>query len=407
MLRNRIIYVAVLILTVIFAYFCPGMVSSLFFYTVLFIPVASLLHTVYVYLRFSYLQEIDKKFITKGEKVCFHVDIVNESKVLYPYVEILFYGVDTIFNKHFKTKKIAILPHSAGRYDFELECQYRGYYEVGLKRIRIKDFLGLFSLSYKVSEPRYVTVYPRIVALDSFPISTNKLSYVEGMLSHKEEDQLTVSDTRQYAYGDSIKRIHWKLSAKKGEILVKNYDGAVTVGATILLDLEKNPYEVMQNTILEDKVIEVTVAVIYYCLQHHIKVDFKYHQEELDTKEASDFSHFEELYRILFKIKFDSEIAFSNMTRLALEGNFKTNTIVFITSNLSEKLYSQISRHKEHGFNMILIYISPEDIAPKNAAKKQEISTILSALQEINVKAYEIQINDDIKYVLESYGLWE
>lgn len=400
MRRNRITYSVVLIAAITFSYFYPGNVSSMFFYTVLLIPIASLLYTFYIYQKFTYLQGVDKKFVTKGETVYFNIDIVNETKFLYPYVEIIFYGVDTIFTKHFKAKRIAVLPDATGRYSFELECQYRGYYEVGLKEIKIKDFLGIFSFKYQVLQPRYITVYPRIVVLDTFPIRTNKLSYVEGELNAKEEDQMTLSNIRQYVYGDSIKKIHWKLSAKKDEIMVKNFDSTVNKGITILLDLTKNPYTVVQNTILEDKVVEVTVAIVHYALTHDIEVEFIYHDDSMKKEKAEDYSYFESIYKTLFKIKFESEATFVDTVKLALLGDVSRNTLILITSNLDDKVYSQISMQYHLGYEVILIYISPETLVPAKEAQKAEQKAVLSALKEMNVKAYEIHINDDIKYIL-------
>lgn len=401
MIRNRVVYGIFLVLTVTFSYFYPGTISSLFFYTALIIPAASLIYTLFIYQKFCYLQEMDKKFVTKGEKVHFNVDVVNESKILYPFVEILFYGIDTIFIKHFQTKKIAILPNSKGRYDFELECQYRGYYEVGLKQIRIKDFLGFFSFKYNVFEPRYITVYPKIVVLDTFPISMNKASYTEGTLSGKEEDQMTLSDIRKYAYGDSIKKIHWKLSAKKDELVVKNFDGAVAAKADIFLDLTQNHFSILENTVLEDQVIETAVAVVHYCLAHNIEAELIYHNEKVIRETASDYSHFDGIYNTLFKLRFDSQIDFAEAVKLALAGSTERNTAVFITSNIEDNIYSQISILHELGHDIILIYISAAEFEKLDETQKMQRNVIFEALQEIGIKTFKVHINDDIKDVLE------
>ena len=46
---------------------------------------------------------------------------------------------------------------------FELQCNYRGNYEIGVNSIDIEDFFGLVRLRYNVGEPKYVTVYPKII----------------------------------------------------------------------------------------------------------------------------------------------------------------------------------------------------------------------------------------------------
>ena len=401
MLRNKIAYGICLIAAIAFAYFYPGNISSVYFYTILIVPAVSFFYLFYIYCKLTYLQDVDKKFVTKGEKVCFNVDIANETKILYPYVEVLFYGVDTIFNTHFKTKKIAILPNTIGRYHFELECHYRGYYEMGLKEIKIKDFLGFFSFKYPVFEPKNITVYPRIIPLSRFPIETSKFSYIEGTLNPKEEDMITLSDIRKYAYGDSVKKIHWKLSAKKDELMVKNFDSAASLGVTVILDLSQNHYSVLQNTVLEDKVIEAAVAVVHYALSHHIETHFIYYEDELVKVKAKDYSYFETLYHALFKMKFKSQAVFIDTIKLALEGDTDKNTLILITSNLNDELFSQVCVQHDMGYEVILIYVSEEELVSVEEPIKAKRKAVFDALREMHIKVYEIQISDDIKYILE------
>ncbi len=392
--KNRIVYSVFLGLAIAFAYFYPGSIASVFFYIIILIPVISFIYVVYIYLKFKFKESVDNQFVTKGDKVYFNVEIVNTTRIIYPYVEILFYGIDTVSIKHFKMKKTAILPRGSESYAFELKCEYRGYYEVGLKYIKIRDFLGFFSFKYKVSKPKYITVYPRIITLEAFPITINKISDMEGVLIGKEEDQRTVSDVRKYAYGDSLKNIHWKLSAKKNEVMVKSFESTATIEATVILDLTKNPYDSVENMILEDKVIEVSVALIHYCLLRDIETHLMYHEEKIIKKTAMQYSDFESLYHTLFEAKFESKLGFDETIRLALTECVAKSSVIFVTSGLNDKVYGQITTWHKLNYEVILIYVSPREV---------QTTEILLALQKINVKVYEIHIEDDIKSILECW----
>ncbi|WP_069999668.1 DUF58 domain-containing protein [Cellulosilyticum sp. I15G10I2] len=403
MLRNRVAYGLFLGAAIVFVYFYPGLFSSMFFYTLLLIPISSLVYTLYVYYKFSYIQSVDKKFVTKGEVVTFNVKIVNETKMIYPYIEIQFYGGNTVFTQHFKTKKMAVLPNDSSTYPFILECQYRGYYEVGLKEIKIKDFLGFFSFRYKVFEPKYITVYPRIISLERFPVSSNKLSDLEGMLSGRGQEQGVLSDVRKYSYGDGLKKVHWKLSARKNEIMVKNYESTDTMQAIVLLDLTENAYGILENTILEDKIVEVSVAVLNYCLLRQIETHFIYHNgSDMIRESAKEYSHFETVYNTLFKIQFESKTPFDEMLQLALREEHVKNNIILITSRLDEKLYRQMGIWRELSHEVILIYISTSELMHLEEEQKVKTDEIFQPLQEIGIKTYEVHMQDDIKTILES-----
>ncbi|MGI6669311.1 MAG: hypothetical protein ACOX4M_08000 [Acetivibrionales bacterium] len=94
-------------------------------------------------MRFKYGQELDKKFVTKGDKVNFIFSINNEDFFIYPYMAVSFYGAKTIFENQFQVRKFSLHPFSSRNYAFELQCNYRGSYEIGINSIEIEDFFGL------------------------------------------------------------------------------------------------------------------------------------------------------------------------------------------------------------------------------------------------------------------------
>ncbi|MGI6669310.1 MAG: DUF58 domain-containing protein [Acetivibrionales bacterium] len=114
----------------------------------------------------------------------------------------------------------------------------------------------MFKFRYNIFEPKNVTVYPRIVYLEKFRLKTDFMSETHSLLNSTDEDMTTVSDVRKYEYGDGLKRVHWKLTAKTGEIMVKKFQSTSQTNVLMLLDLQKNPYSFAENIVLEDSVIE-------------------------------------------------------------------------------------------------------------------------------------------------------
>ena len=74
----------------------------------------------------------------------------------------------------------------------------------------------------------------------------------------------------------------------------------------------------------------------------------------------------------------------------------KTNMIVF-TINLDYGLYNQIYETACAGYDMTLIYISPEEIG---AGNREEENKIIEGLKEVGVKVFKVNISDDIKQIL-------
>lgn len=170
MKRNRIVFAILWILALVLCYFYKGQFSSMFLYGILLLPIVSCVYMILVYFQFKYWQELDKKFVTKGEEVKFKFSIHNESILLYPLVKVKFYNMNSLFEKTFEDKSFTVNPLCQKDHELTFECKYRGYYEFGINSIYIGDLLGSFCIKHQILTPKCITVYPRIIPLSKFAI---------------------------------------------------------------------------------------------------------------------------------------------------------------------------------------------------------------------------------------------
>lgn len=68
------------------------------FYAVVITPLISILLTTLAFLRFTYVEEIDKISIVKGEEFNYSLIIHNEDFFLYPYINVTF-SAGNVFRK--------------------------------------------------------------------------------------------------------------------------------------------------------------------------------------------------------------------------------------------------------------------------------------------------------------------
>jgi uncharacterized protein (DUF58 family) len=115
----------------------------------------------------------------------------------------------------------------------------RGHFRVEPLQIRTGDPFGFFEASASVGQGVAVVVYPRI---DKLPLWRLPAASVEGSHSAPERTLQTsplATAVRPYAPGDSFNRIHWRSTARHGEIQVKEFELEQTADAWIFLDLER------------------------------------------------------------------------------------------------------------------------------------------------------------------------
>lgn len=398
MKRNLILYILLLFAAFIFPYFYGGKIPYIILYIALGLPVITFTHALVILLRFKYVQYTDKVFIVKGDIVKFNVQINNEDFFLYPYVKAVFVGEGSIFNQQVQSQSFSLTPYSQKTYTFDLECRYRGDYEIGLKYIEIMDLLGIFKLRYNVKEMKHVVVYPKIINLNYFNLRTNFIAESSNLLDSNQEDLTTVSNIRPYTLGDTFKKIHWKLTAKKGSLMVKEFQNTSDTSTVIILDLNRFNFDLESNTIMEDKIIECCVSVTNYCLQKWIPTKLIYFKNKITEIHASNPLDFQEIYQSLSVIRFDQQIPVPDLMDVWLKRNLLETNLIIITSNISYELFDKIYKANSFGYAVSLLYISPEEII---GGTSKEIEQMLGYLPEINVQAYKINISDEIESIFE------
>ncbi len=131
----------------------------------------------------------------------------------------------------------------------------RGHFRVEPLQIRTGDPFGFFEASASVGQGVAVVVYPRVERL---PLWRLPAANIEGSHAAPERTLQTsplATAVRPYAPGDAFNRIHWKSTARHGEIQVKEFELEQTADAWIFLDLERS----VQGGRGEESTVEVAV----------------------------------------------------------------------------------------------------------------------------------------------------
>ena len=85
-------------------------------------------------------------------------------------------------------------------------------------------------------------VYPRIVPLRGYDIASRR-PIGDVTLAHRlYEDPTRIAGVRSYETGDPLNRIHWRASARTGQLHSKVYDPSSLTGATLVVDFHRDSY---------------------------------------------------------------------------------------------------------------------------------------------------------------------
>lgn len=119
---------------------------------------------------------------------------------------------------------------------YSLTASMRGRYPIGPLRLRVTDPFGMCELTRSFTGNDHVVVVPRLYPL--VPLTTGGTwggagdSLARAAAVSGEDDVAT----REYREGDDLRRVHWRSSAKRGELMVRREEQPRQMRATILLD---------------------------------------------------------------------------------------------------------------------------------------------------------------------------
>ncbi len=133
-------------------------------------------------------------------------------------------------------------PVAGGRLGYSLRPALRGVYEIGPLDVRYTDPFGLAvgRLAVGVSQSLYVV--PPVVALGqsvSLAVSGEGSARLVQHLATGNDDDLM---TREYRPGDALRRVHWRASARHGELMVRQEEQRSYPEARLILDTRADSY---------------------------------------------------------------------------------------------------------------------------------------------------------------------
>ncbi len=115
-----------------------------------------------------------------------------------------------------------VLPRGLARMEYETRCYKRGDYTFGPLSVETSAPFGLFRSRRSVAAPLAATVYPQVLPLaQSFSPGP-----LEGSALGESLPQPTgeFRGSRQFQPTDHPRAIHWRNSAKRGELMVREFD---------------------------------------------------------------------------------------------------------------------------------------------------------------------------------------
>jgi uncharacterized protein (DUF58 family) len=125
---------------------------------------------------------------------------------------------------------------------YRVRSDLRGRYPLGPLQLRLTDPFGMCELTRSFSAYDTLTVVPRVEPLPPVRLAGEASGYGESRtraLALAGDDDVI---PRGYRHGDDLRRVHWRSTAKYGELMVRREEQPNRARCTVLLDTRRDAY---------------------------------------------------------------------------------------------------------------------------------------------------------------------
>lgn len=312
---HRIVYILVLLALLLFALLVGGPMPYLLLYISILVFLVPFLHLLVSLIGLSASIKIPNSSLHVGDSINIKYNISNKNIFPLPFLKFSSNIRSVINGRDSNSKTISLGARKNFALKEKITLNRRGYYDSIQLKLKIFDIFSLFHLRRNFKTDSSLIVYPNIVKLDNFRVYSNQSLGEMPVEKSIFQDRSNISTIDKYQEGDSINRIHWKASAKRGIPMVKTFETVSDTELDIFINNKESLFQDDFDRRIEDKIVDISTAIIYYFLNLNIQVN-------LDT-----FSG-QKRIEIESSRKDDLKLYLETLAKLEANGDFKMKNLL-------------------------------------------------------------------------------
>lgn len=198
----------------------------------------------------TYTRRLSAARVFRDETITLRLELINRKLLPLAWIEVedefpdRLQAVDRLTTPSIDPS-LVVLPYLTSLRPYErvawtatLRCPHRGVFEVGPAILRSGDTFGFHRREGRIDRRDRIIVYPRVVPLPDLGIPPRgAFGDARTRRTLLLDPQRTVG-TRDYHPEDSFRHIHWKATARAGDLQVRVFEPTTVTQLGIFLDLD-------------------------------------------------------------------------------------------------------------------------------------------------------------------------
>ncbi len=196
-----------------------------------------------------YQRRFSEQRVLFGEEIALSLSIENAKLLPLPWLEIedsvprplTFKGrrlhISTARNMVMLENLFSLRWYERVTRPYTVLCDARGVHMFGPAVLRSGDVFGFLNRQETLDNRQYLLVYPMVVPITRFGLPSRHPFGDNRAPRRLLEDPSRVIGVRDYTYGDDLRRIHWKATARMMQLQSKVYQATTTYTLVLFLNV--------------------------------------------------------------------------------------------------------------------------------------------------------------------------
>lgn len=332
---------------------------QMMFFALAFLPILSYILAWLSRRNLEVVQDIECTAVPKGTAAGFWIELTNRGRMPVPYIR-LCWDEQPLLRYTAAAGLYSLAAGEKRRVKAEACAPYRGRYPIGAASVWIEDYLRLFRLPCQQPPRPEITFLPALQPITA-PPSLCGASDSRAPVPGAVEDYSSVAEIVPYDPSREFRKIHWKLTARLDELMVRQFETEDSARATLLLDITSLG-EGEQGAALADAMAEGAASLLSVLMRDDRPIGLLYGLDRPVLLQNSGREGFENYYKLIGGLPFAGELDAAALLSYYLETRTAGAALLF-TAQADDRLLSAVSAALSAGVQVALFALETGDEA--------------------------------------------
>lgn len=393
---NVVIFFVLLGILIIPAVYTNSIFGYLPILATVFLHLISLIYLIIMRRSISIESDHRDVEVERGDTVRVDLGIRNKSFLVCTKAKAEIYVQDYLGEDDSKADAVfSIDSHSEADFGFDVHMEHLGQYTAGIRNMHIYGLLGIVSFPVPFDSVFHVLVLPQIHEEEE-ALSAESLTDSPDASSFMENDGFDYTGVREYAMGDSMKKIHWKLSAHSNDYMTKINEVGLKSDMAVILDMAADKYPTEQLLSICDGIVETAASLLLTAEKRDIDTILLYPDKDkqvrsLFPKAQSDYA---ELIRRMAPMTPNPRPGFLDAQEILTQemaGANKRANLLVVTSRITDGLLDTLTTIRGQQRNPLLFCVMPTNVT---ANERKEIQARFMGLDDAGIPYRVLTVAD-------------